>query len=376
LRSGARFAGPVAIHHDNFAMWDSDVTRWNIARTAGVDITGKLEKAIRKRGMKFMASFHHAFSWWYFTPSYQFDGADPEFADLYCRVHTFNRADDSFEEYPDSDFENLWYEKLEEVLLKYHPDLVWFDMGLELLSEDIRKKAVARIFNLAEERNQEVEISYKIKFHAPMPPEAGVVDFERGRANRLLDRPWLTDTSTSSWFYNNNRKPRSSDELIDILIDIVSKNGCLLLNVPPKADGAIPEDVKTVLLEIGDWLRVNGPAIYDTRPWLIYGEGPTQMAGDGHFAENETLFYHADDIRFTQSKDGTRLYVIVLGRPDGFVLVNSLKADEESVGNIRSIQLLGYEGNITWDRVERGLKIHFPSEAACQSAYAFEISLQ
>ena len=206
-KSGAKFAGPMGTHHDNFMLWDSDVTRWNSMRTAGIDMCGDLEKAIRKRDMKYLITLHHAFAWWFFSESYKFDGGVPGNEDLYCRPHTFSPDNDSFGEYPDAEYEDLWFRKLEEACVKYSPDLIWFDMGLELLSDNIRKKAYARMLNLAEERNQDVGICYKIKYDVCIPPSAGILDYEKGRSTGMRNDPWLTDTPLAGWFYNGRESP-------------------------------------------------------------------------------------------------------------------------------------------------------------------------
>lgn len=377
-KAGARFAGPMGIHHDNFALWDSKVTRWNIKRTAGIDVVGDLEKAIRKRGMKYLITFHHAFSWWFFSHSYNYDGGIPGNEDLYCRPHKFSEAPDSFEEYPDVEYEDLWFRKLAEAAQKYHPDLYWFDMGLELLSDTIRKKAFAYLLNIGEQYQQDIGISYKVKYSVCIPPSAGILDYEKGRSTGLRDDVWLTDTPLGGWFYNG-QKSRSAEAIIEILVDIVSKNGCLLLDVSPKPDGTIPDDQKETLLGIGEWLKMNGEAIYNTRPWKISGEGPTQLSSDGHFNENWDAIYTEKDIRFTRSKDGNTLYVIVLDRPSkNHVLVKQLANIYPWLDRkINSVKLLGTpQEEIEWTRDKEGLHLEFPTNAAGKYAFCYQLKLQ
>jgi len=373
-RAGAQFAGPVAIHHDNFAMWDSKVTRWNIKRIANIDVVGELEKAIRKRGMKFFVSFHHSYSWFYYYPSYRFDGKNLEYEDLYCPVH---RLCDR----PNKKYLKLWYGKIDEVLVKYKPDLIWFDFGLGYIPERYRKKLLARYYNLGVVWGKEVGVCYKNKeeFKKPtLPDEAGILDFERGRANKLLKDVWLTDTSVSSWFYNvrSENRAKTTNEIVDMLVDIVSKNGCLLLNVPPKPDGTIPEFAQKILLNIGGWLKVNGEAIYGTRPWIIYGEGPMKLKEGGHFSEKNKIVYTAKDIRFTTKNND--LFAIFLDWPqNNKVVIQSLKSNSIiGTKKIRSIILLGSNKQLKWKQTDQGLEIELPSKKPCKYAYSLKISLE
>ncbi|MGM8361990.1 alpha-L-fucosidase [Flavobacterium sp. ARAG 55.4] len=376
-KSGAKFSGPMGCHHDNFMLWDSKITRWNMKRTAGIDVVGELEKAIRARGMKYVMTFHHAFSWWFFNESHKFDGANPEFQDLYSKPHKFSSDNDSFDEYPDAEYEERWNALLQEAAQKYKPDLFWFDMGLELLSEKIRKKAFAGILNNAKKNNQEIGISYKIKYSVPIAPSAGILDFEKGRSQKAREDVWLTDTPLGGWFYNG-RKSRSAEAIIEILIDIVSKNGCLLLDVSPKPDGTIPDDQKETLLGIGQWLKTNGEAIYSTRPWVIAEEGPTKLEKDGHFNENWEAIYTQQDIRYTQSKDNNTLYVIVMDKPTtNTVIAKKLgKGFEYLTREIESVSLIGSDEKIEWQQNETNMTFSFPKNINGKYAFCYKIQLK
>jgi alpha-L-fucosidase len=372
--SGARFAGPVVIHHDNFAMWDSAVTEWD-SQDKGPrrDITGELAAAIRQRDMKFIATFHHAFAWRYFEPSYRYDGADPRYAGLYCQAHEPGAP-------PTPEYLEQWLAKINEVVQKYEPDLIWFDFGLgskerNCITPEYQRRMFADYYNWAEQNNREVAVAHK---HWHIHEHTGVIDFERGRLNHLPDFPWLTDTSVGPWFHQKSRKFKTVNQLVDVLVDIVSKNGCMLLNVGPTADGKIPPQARDLLLGIGHWLKVNGEAIYATRPWLVYGAGPTKMAKSGGFSETTDLQYTSQDIRYTQSKDGKTLYAIVLDTPTTKVALPSVRARQSRDGE-PLITVLGCQGTLEYDLKDDGqLVIHVPREvgrpAHLKHAWAFKLS--
>jgi alpha-L-fucosidase 2 len=373
-RAGARFAGPVAEHHDGFAMWDSEVTPWNAMDMGpGRDITGELERTIRKRGMKFVTTFHHAFNnqhpidnypTGYYTPKEGWPTAsdDPKLRLLYGNM-------------PRQEFLKLWGDKLTEVIDKYRPDLMWFDFVLGDIPEKSRQQFIAYYFNKAAEWNKEVLVTYKGE---DLPREVGVEDFEKGRLDRISEHVWLTDDTISwgSWCYTQDLKIKTTQTVLHTFIDIVSKNGQLILNISPKADGTIPDVQKQVLYDIGDWLKVNGEAIYNTRPWHVLGEGPTRMKKAGHFVGR--LDYTSDDIRFTQSKDGKDLYVIVLGWPEKKEL--TLKSVLIKGSSIKSkATLLGHKKAINFMVDDNGrLTLTLPQlseiELPCKYAYAFKIS--
>ena len=373
VKAGARFAGPVAEHHDGFAMWASKVTPWNAGeRGPKRDITGELAKAIRERGLKFITTFHHARNN-LFQRDGKWDGhylgvkqnfpsvlEDPERAFLYGYM-------------PREQFLQMWLAKLVEVINNYRPDIIWFDSWLDQIPEQLRQKFLAYYYNRAAEWDQEVVVTFK---QQDFPRSVAVEDFEKGRADHLTDYVWLTDDTISkgSWCYTKDLKIKSANEVIDTLIDIVSKNGVLLLNISPKADGTIPDDQKQVLLDIGQWLSVNGEAIYETRPWFTYGEGPTGMERGGHFVGSTE--YTDDDIRYTRSKDGQALYAIALGWPGRLLTLNSVKVDQ--VDDDATVHLLGWEEPLGYGINESGRPvIVLPTLTAdqlpCEHAFAIKL---
>jgi alpha-L-fucosidase len=186
-----------------------------------------------------------------------------------------------------------------------------------------------------------------------------VQDFERGVNGRINPDTWQTDTSIGDWFYNRHWKYQPLSWTVHMLVDIVSKNGNLLLNVVLRPDGSLDPEVETMLHQLADWTAVNGEAIYGTRPWLVFGEGPTQVKG-GAFKEDFT--YAAKDIRFTTK--GKTLYAIALGWPDdGKIVIQSLaKTDDSSVNKIKRVELLGCKGKLKFTQTAEGLTVELPAQ--------------
>ncbi len=371
VRAGARFAGPVAEHHDGFALWDSALTPWNSADMGPCrDITGELEKAIRKRGMRFIATFHHARnSLWQKDGRWtgHYDGIkkhhptlldDPKRAILYGYM-------------PRQAFCDMWLGKLKEVIDGYRPDLIWFDSWLHELPEAYLQQFAAYYYNRAAQWGREVVVTRK---QNDLPLTVSIEDFEKGRADALTENVWLTDDTISkgSWCYTEGLQIKDADEVIDTLVDIVSKNGQLLLNISPKADGTIPEDQRSVLLAMGEWLRVNGDAVYETRPWLDFGEGPTRMKKGGHFVGH--VRYGREDIRYTRSKDGAALFATLLGWPEGPVVLKKVKAE----GEPGVVSLLGSDAPVRCEMNESGqpvLTLPPLKEGERPSAFAHSLKL-
>lgn len=207
-----------------------------------------------------------------------------------------------------------------------------------------------------------------------MQEHSAVLDLERGQLGDIRPQPWQTDTSVSnkSWGYINNDTFKSPEFIVDQLIDIVSKNGNLLLNIGPRSDGTIPEDVQRALLDVGAWLDVNGEAIYGTRPWRSYGEGPTKVAA-GSFHDTDTANYTAEDFRFTTKGDA--LYAIGLAWPsNGEVVIHSLRPITGSEP-VRSVDLLGSKLPIEFEQRPDGLHVRLPVKAVSQFAYVLRVNM-
>lgn len=314
--SGARFAGSVAEHHDGFSMWASKVNPWN-AKDMGPkqDIIKSLSEEIRKVGLKFFVSFHHARllqrnagedngggydSHFIYNKDWHTSSTDPKLRLLYGNME-------------EGEFNEFWFSKLKEVIDGYAPDIIYFDSWLNLIPEEYRKKFCAYYFNQSSEREQEVGVTYK---QNDLPIDVAIHDIEKGGHMEVFPIPWATDDTMcfGPWSYTTDQLVKPASMVLHSLIDIVSKNGVLILNGSPRADGSIPSEQQKLLKEIGRWLQANGEAIYATRPWWIHGGGPTGAAANPHGGMQTTNTYTAADFRFTQSKDGKNIYIIFLGK--------------------------------------------------------------
>jgi alpha-L-fucosidase len=295
--AGAKFAGPVAEHHDGFSMWDSKVNEWNcMNKGPKLDLAGLFAKAFREKGMKFVMTTHHA---WNFTGYWEFPPV----------TQTDNSLKKLYGQLPVAEENQLWYDKLKEIIDNYQPDLIWHDLYLARIPENLRLKFLAYYYNKSIEWNKDVVVTSKDGFKT-----GEMHDYERGGPADITYPYWLTDDaiSSSSWCYTNGIQYYSTVQMLHSLIDRVSKNGNMMLNISPMADGSIPQGQKTVLLGMGDWLRKFGQSIYKTRAWLVYGEGPTTMGGGAFTGPKAGT---NKDFRFTRTKDSSTVYAICLGWP-------------------------------------------------------------
>ena len=373
-KSGAKFVGPVAEHHDGFAMWGSDWTPWNaVDRGPKKDIVGEMERAARKRGMKFVATFHTARnSLWLKNGNWSghFDGAKLNFPESLGKDP---ERDFMYGFMPRDQFLRMWNGKLEEVIDRYHPDLIWFDTWLDEIPEKNRQEFAAYYFNDAAKRNQDVVITYK---QEDMPQNMAVLDIEKGGLEEITDFAWLTDDTISlgSWCYTEDLKIKTPAIVLHSLVDIVSKNGSLILNLSPKADGTIPRVQRDVLLAIGDWLGKYGEAIYNTRPFVLHGHGPTKP-GEGHFGGAATdIEYTAADVRYT--RNGDTVYAIVLGKPAAGTKIK-LEAFEKSdlAGKVKSVSVLG-GGDVDFEVDGTALMVTAPGDCPDDLANVLKIVTQ
>jgi len=368
LKSGAKFVVPVAEHHDGFAMYDCSYTRWNAVNMGPKrDIIGELANAVRKRYLVFGVSYHRAEHWWFFHEGMKFDSdvRDPRYIDFYGPAQPETTQ-------PNEEFLEDWLNRLCELLDKYHPQIVWFDWWIEQPAfEPYLRRFAAYYYNRGFQWNRGVAINYK---NQAFPRKAAVFDVERGLLEDIDPYFWQTDTSISknSWGYIKDHDYKTADWIICDLVDIVSKNGALLLNIGPRPDGTIPEQEEEILLEIGQWLLVNGEAIYGTKPWKVYGEGPTKVI-PGSFADTRRSKFTGRDIRFTVK--GNDLYGIVLGRSEkDEIIIQSLSPTLRLFNrDITGVKVLGVDENVQWIRDESGLRVKIPEKLNTELPFVIKI---
>jgi alpha-L-fucosidase len=376
--SGARYVVPVFEHHDGFAMYDSDLSDWT-AKKMGPhrDVDGELAQAIRAQGLHLGASSHRIEHDWFMDGgrTEASDVNDPQYAAFYGPAHPrLNANGDVLAEdwtYVSPAYARDWVARNAEIVQKYHPELIFFDwwIGQPAVRPYLAKFA-AFYYNESSKSGPVGIITYKL---VDMQEDSGVLDIERGQAPGILPRTWQTDTSVSnkSWGYIKNDTYKTPTFIVQQLADVVSKNGNLLMNIGPRADGTIPEQVQQVLLDVGGWLKLNGDAIYGTRPWTTFGEGPTQVQA-GSFHDTDTVAYTAQDFRFT-TKNGA-LYAIEMNWPsNGEAVIHSLRSHIAGMSRVEKVTLLSTGASLPFTEKPDGLHIQVPSQAPGKYAYAYRV---
>ena len=358
-RAGAQFVVPVAEHHDGFCMYASDLTRWNAARLGPArDVVKELSDAVRTQSMVPGASSHRAEHWWFFNGGMKFDSdvRDPEYADLYGPAQREELT-------PTEPFLEDWLARTVEMVEHNDAQLIWFDWWIE--QDAFRPwlaKFAAWFYNRGVALNRPVAINYK--FDA-FPPGSAVYDVERGQNAGIRPMLWQNDTSVSatSWGWIEGQKYKDIRDILGDLLDVVSKNGALLLNVGPKPDGSFEAEERDLLCRIGDWLAVNGEAIYGTSPFTISGEGPTEVE-DTFLNDEYRVPFTAQDIRFTTRADV--LYATPLGwAGDGMISIKTVaEGSPHFPGPIGSVELLGDPNPLTFERTADALMVHLPASDA------------
>lgn len=381
--AGAKYVVPVAEHHDGFQMYDSEISEWNAAKMGPCrDVVQEIREACIEKGMEFGASTHRIEHWFFMGNGKKFDSDIKEplqRGDLYwpAMPDPENMDDILSVPQPTQEFLEDWMIRTCELIDKKQPHVLYFDWWIQQVSaKEYLKKIAAYYYNRAAEWGVEVAINYK---HDAFLFGTAVPDIERGQMADVKPYFWQTDTAIAlnSWCYTENNDFRPAMDIVCDLVDIVSKNGCLLLNVGPKADGTISEEDTAVLKAIGKWMKINGEAIYDTTIWKKYGEGPTQVK-DGHFSDAVKKNFTSQDFRFTAK--GDKLYAICMkASENGKYSISSLRMQEHTAGSvlhssIKDIEVLGFKAKPVWNRDAEGL--HIRTAYMADGPITFKITLE
>ena len=361
-KAGAKYFVSMGTHHDDFFLWNSKIHKWNAVNYGPhKDVVGIWQRAARKQGLRFGVSEHLGASFTWFQPSHgadtsgpykgiPYDGANPMYQDLY---HAKADSGDHGWLSTNTEWQREWLFSIKELIDNYHPDLLYSDSKLPF--EEYGKAMLAHFYNQDIAKNKGMlEAVYTCKESSD---GMWVQDLERGVMDSISPYPWQTDTSIGDWFYRTGQKYKSATEVIQMLVDIVSKNGNLLINIVQTPEGDLEPDVIEIVKEIGMWTSVNGEGIYGTRPWKIYGEKPANEAEvkSGNFNESKVR-YTAGDIRFT--KKGNVLYAFCLGKPADDIYINTLgRKSSVGVKTISSVTMLGSTAKIHWKQTDGALVI-------------------
>lgn len=385
-RTGARLFLALANHHDGFDTWNSRHQPWN-AQNIGPhrDVIGTWAKLARERGMRFGLTVHQARNWWWFQPSHGADttgpyagvpydghltladgkgqwweGYDPQM--LYGPKHPFDAL-------PDVSYVKNFYDRTRDLIDQHDPDLLYFDNALLPLGWGGMSIA-AYLYNRSQARHgSKADCVLNVKMVHPPLFKAVVADIERGLSDKILEYPWQSETCLGDWHYQRKLFEQAGEfggylpprDVIHWLVDTVSKNGTFVLNVPGKPDGTIDAKEQLILEKIGAWMAVNGEAIYSTRPWNVYGEGPNAIKS-GSFQGNSVQSLSAKDIRYTRNKAGTVVYAIALGWPDGEMQLTSLGTSASTKpGRVEHVELLGTDQRPTWRQTDTALFVTLPA---------------
>lgn len=381
-KAGAQYVVPVAEHHDGFQMYKSDISHWNAFEMGPKkDTLGMLTKSVNDLGIVNGCSSHRIEHWFFMGHGKDFDSdikEDEVEGDFYYPAMPEANHHDLFSKpTPDKAFLEDWLVRCCEIVDNYNPKIFYFDWWIQHSSaKPYLKKFAAYYYNRAIERNQEVVINYK---HDAFMFGCAVVDIERGQFKDAKPYIWQTDTSVArnSWCYTKGNKYKPVNEIICTLIDVVSKNGRMLLNIGPKADGTIPENDRNTLLEIGKWLEINGEAIYSSKVWRYSEEGPTKTV-EGQFSDGNGSHFTSKDFRFTVN--GDCIYVFALKYPKRQKITVKRLADADASklpvfnGIIKNVSVLGFDEKVDYYRDRRGLHIK-TQNVASDKPVVFKIEL-
>ena len=384
---GAKFIGSIAEHHDGFSLWESSVNPWNAkAKGPGIDVVKAIAEETKKRNLKFMTTFHHGFHMMFY-PKNENSVTRPISKSNWIYDEVEVPQDEKYRLlYGNIDYEEanqLWLAKLDEVIDAHCPDYIWMDFGQRFVDETYRKQFLANYFNKANELGKEVVVNTKGTY---FPTDLAVVNVERATMQDITSEVWITDFQLgSSWGYNKNKRTAiDPHKAIRILAEVVSKNGVMLLAAAPMAEGIIPEEQVNSMAGIGKWLKLYGEAIYNTCPFVAFGEGPTELKRNPEDEWNEygaikagLYDLNSKDIRYT--KNGNIIYALQLGWPgEKQEMVMTTFAEKAKDIKVKSVKVLGSKERIKWKKVDEGLKVFSPKKMpeAAEAALVYKIDVE
>lgn len=396
-RAGAKIFMALANHHDGFDTWDSKYHEWN-AKNIGPrrDVIGAWAAAARQQGLHFGVTVHAARNWWWFQVAHLCDktgslegvpydgqltkelgndqwwqGFDPQV--LYGVKHGIH-------ENPDEKYVRNFYNRVRDLVDQHNPDILYFDNGGLPLGWAGMNIAAYFYNHYLKTHHGKLNGVINIKHVPDKHAKAVIADYERGVTSKIMQYPWQSETGIGDWHYNRslfiNHSYMKPGEIIRWMADAVSKNGTFILNIPGKPDGTNDSDEIAILEAIGSWMQTNGEAIYATRPWKTFGEGPNTVKA-GSFSGSSTATLNSKDIRFTRNKRGDIVYAIFLGWPQGkrFQIMSLGTASSLHPGKVENVELLGCIDKLKWNQSAEFLTVEKPSIKPCDFAYALKISL-
>jgi alpha-L-fucosidase len=394
-KAGAKYFVSMGVHHDNFDMWNSKYqTRWNAAKAGPrKDIVGIWKQAARKRGLRFGVSEHLSNSFDWLATSHRsdktgqyagvpYDGTNPEFADLY---HDYKDMPPDFVDKAEAmgrvapeRWKREYFNRIQDLIDQHQPDLLYTDGGIPF--EEYGLSLVAHHYNVSARLHKgDVQAIYTSKSRTDCTDGICSLDLERGIVDKVWPEPWQTDTCIGNWHYKRGIQYKTPKLIVDMLVDIVSRNGNLLLNFPLPGSGELDPEEMRVLSAFTAWMTVNSEGIYGTRPWKVYGAGPStipapERPGRMGFNERNRKDLTPNDVRFTSK--GKTLYAFVMGWPGKEAVIDALGASSEhQPGKIQNVELLGHKGKLSWSQQASGLKVQLPEQKPSDFAVTFKIAL-
>ena len=403
-KAGAKYAVILAVHHDNFDLWDSKHHEWNSVNIGPKrDLVGEFRDAALKHDLRFGVTTHLARSYSWFQTNkgadttgvmkgVPYDGNDPAYASLYHKP--FEQPENTryyqvrYPINPPEAWQNQWYLRVKDLIDNYEPDFMYFDGSIpfdegDSIPEDenaaVGRRLMAHYYNSNMKRHGgklEAILSNKnVKGHGIFRDGVAMQSIERGVSDKIRKDYWQTETCIGNWYYRYGHQYKSVNHVVHMLIDVVSKNGNLLLNIPLHPDGFIDEKEKAFLEGMGKWMEINGEGIYKTKPWILFGEGPTDTSNKqgGHFKENE-IQYTPEHFRYTMLNENILNAFILEWPENGKLTLKSLAKHASTNGEIQKIELLGSDAVINFQHNENGLIVELPNEKPCEHAWTLKIT--